>query len=479
MLKSAMSRLSQKSKLIQRVSFYTRRLRAERPTKIVVASLASLALVLQLTAGVFPFAQTTSVQAAEVNNRDNIIYSGVKDKKELLAVYDRGADTLGHKDIKQIYTQFGITRADLANTTMGSFKTDDFNGKLKSVGRKDYNVSFRTPVKVEGTNTTVYAGAFTKDNHLSWTEKALIGKRSVDGAWFAISLNCGNPVYVVPPPKPRPAPKPAAACSNVTVQTISRTSFKINANASTSNGATIKGYRYVVTQGGSTVLDRTVSTTGKSSSITYNATKVGTYTVKVTVQTSAGNKMAADCQKSFTVKAAPVTPVETPKTIEVCELATKNMIKINKDDFDGSKHSTDDSDCREEPAPNRIEVCELATNNTITINESDFDSAKHSRDDSDCRVRPVANNIEVCDLSTKNTVTIKESDFDDSEHSKNLDDCKEAPVVTPAAPAAPTELPRTGTGEMVGSLFGLGSVIASIGYYAASRRTLLGAWLGR
>ncbi len=73
--------------------------------------------------------------------------------------------------------------------------------------------------------------------------------------------------------------------------------------------------------------------------------------------------------------------------------------------------------------------------------------------------------ITVCELSTKNIITIKESDFDANKYSKNLADCKETPVTPP-------ELPHTGAGENIVAIVGLGALIASIGYYIASRRAL-------
>lgn len=74
--------------------------------------------------------------------------------------------------------------------------------------------------------------------------------------------------------------------------------------------------------------------------------------------------------------------------------------------------------------------------------------------------------ITVCELATKKIVTIKESAFDSSKHSKNLDDCKETPPVTPP------ELPKTGMGENIVAILGLGALIASAAYYIASRRAL-------
>jgi uncharacterized repeat protein (TIGR01451 family)/LPXTG-motif cell wall-anchored protein len=44
--------------------------------------------------------------------------------------------------------------------------------------------------------------------------------------------------------------------------------------------------------------------------------------------------------------------------------------------------------------------------------------------------------------------------------------------VTPVTPTVPTELPQTGASENILSLLGLGSIIAAIGYYVTSRRSL-------
>jgi uncharacterized repeat protein (TIGR01451 family)/LPXTG-motif cell wall-anchored protein len=46
------------------------------------------------------------------------------------------------------------------------------------------------------------------------------------------------------------------------------------------------------------------------------------------------------------------------------------------------------------------------------------------------------------------------------------------PVVTPVTPAVPAELPKTGNASGILSLVGLGSIVAAISYYVASRRTL-------
>ena len=434
MFKTTVQKTNQQSSLLRRVSFYWNRLRKEKVTKVVAASVASLALVLQLTAGVLPIGGDTAMAAGD----DNIVRNGVTSKADMLAVYDRNSDGAGHNDIKAIYTHFGVTRQDIANTTMGSYKSNDFNGQLKTIGRSNFTNSGRSAVKVNST-TTIYTGPFLNgDNNRPVVQKALIGKRAVDGKWFAITLDCGNLVYVDMPPKPKPPVTPAAVCTSLTITSLTRNSVKLSARASVSGGAKISAYRYVITKdGGSQVLDRSIPTTGTSSSINFTAPSDGTYTAKLTVQTSAGAKTADACTKSFTVKPAPVKEVGVKK-IEVCVLETKEMDMINEVEFDENLHSRDDSDCEE--------------------------------------VVETPRNIEVCVTETGELDTIREDEFDDSLHSMTLADCDDE---TPVTPAPVQELPRTGLGENIVSVFGLGSVIASVGYYVASRRGLLSAMLNR
>lgn len=66
------------------------------------------------------------------------------------------------------------------------------------------------------------------------------------------------------------------------------------------------------------------------------------------------------------------------------------------------------------------------------------------------------NEITVCDLKTNKLVTIDEADFDSKKHSKDLSVC--------------SELPHTGPTENIVAMIGLGALVASIGYYVASRR---------
>jgi uncharacterized repeat protein (TIGR01451 family) len=293
MFRKLVSNLAFSPALVGQLGFYARRLRKEETTRRAGLIFIALALVVQ------SFAVFTPPESANAANADNVIYSGIRNKEDLLAVYDRGSDSAGRKDIREIYTQFGITRADIANMHVGSYNTGDFNGQLKSVGRSDWGVSFRSPVQVANTNTTVFTGGFTETYGKSWPMPALIGTRSVDGAWFAITLNCGNPVYVVPPP---PVKKPVAACTSLAIISLNRTTVRLNANASTADGATITGYTYTVKNAKGALVFNQSST---AATLDYKAPTDGTYTAQVTANTSLGDRTDPNCIKAFTVSPEP------------------------------------------------------------------------------------------------------------------------------------------------------------------------------
>lgn len=184
---------------LQQTKFYWQRLRGERLTKSLAIGVAVFALVVQS----FALIQPDTAQAAVSDPNDNIIYQGAANKAELIAIYDTGRDSAGHADIKQIYSAMGITREDLLNATEGTYYTDDFNGQIKTLGRMDWKQANRQPLSIPGASTPIYTGGFLEGyNAKHYPMKALIGKRTVDGQWFAITLDCGNIVYVTPPVVP-------------------------------------------------------------------------------------------------------------------------------------------------------------------------------------------------------------------------------------------------------------------------------------
>ena len=207
-------------------------------------------------------------------------------------------------------------------------------------------------------------------------------------------------------------------CNALDVKSISRTEFRFS-TAYTVENATFKSITYTIRNAAGTVVDTINATTNSS---TYTQTQAGAYSVQATVtflvngvEKTAGGPA---CKDEFTVP-------NLPKEITVCELATKKY--------------------------------------PVTIKESEFDSSKHSKNPEDCKVAPET--IKVCVISTKETAVINKADYDETKHTTDFSKCEDTPVTPP-------ELPTTGAGENIVAIVGLGAMIASIAYYAASRRAL-------
>jgi len=213
-------------------------------------------------------------------------------------------------------------------------------------------------------------------------------------------------------------PEVKYACKSLGVTQIDRTNFRFNTSYTAEN-ATFKSVTYVIKNAAGATIATETST---STTLNYTQTTAGAYTVQATV--------------TFTVNG-----VDKTATSDACK---------------GSFKVTDEE-------PKKIKVCELATKKIIIIDEKDFDSSKYSKNLADCKEE--VKKIKVCDLTTKQIVTIDEKDYDESKYSTDLSKCEETPVTPP-------ELPKTGAGESIVAIVGLGALIASAAYYIASRRAL-------
>jgi len=321
MFRKIVSNLAFSPALVGQLGFYAKRLRKEEATRRIGLIFTVLALIIQ------SFAVFTPPESANAANGNNIIYGGFKDKNELLSLYDRNKDSAGHTDLQAIYSNFGITRQDIANASWTTFNSRDYNNTIQSVGRSTYSWQ-RDPYKIAGTSTTVYGSNLSSFDSTSWTTVhgsmyyGVVGKRAVDGQWFAIMSACGNPAFIKLPPPP---PQPAATCSALTITPINRTRFNFAASATTSNGATISGYTYVVKDDkGAVVTTKTQASSAKSNTLAYDFAKDGKYTVTVTVATSVGAKTTPTCQKPLTVSPEPRCPlnpdlVQTNPDCKPCE----------------------------------------------------------------------------------------------------------------------------------------------------------------
>lgn len=131
---------------------------------------------------------------------------------------------------------------------------------------------------------------------------------------------------------------PKAACEDLNVTPLSRTKFRFTAQANLENGAGLRAYVFTIKRNGAVVTTKTVRTNATTATLDFQTATRGSYTVNVLVKTSEGDKTNPACNGAFTVKPP------TPGKIEVCEIATGNIVEINPNQM-SDKYTTDLSKC--------------------------------------------------------------------------------------------------------------------------------------
>jgi len=356
-----------------------------------------------------------------------VVYNGTMSVDEIKDNYNK-------KDHAAVFSAFGIKKSDLDGDIRNGIVYQDgrvvVDGKTYATGAV-MAARHLGGSSISGSDTAKKVSV----SKMSDAQTAFVKFDSNGNFLWAIMKPCGNPVTATPTP-PKPKPVPAAACKSLVATPLSRTQYRLSAEATKENGATISNYTFTV----KSVDGNTVRTKEKPTASRYSYTDMpeltpGTYAASVVVTTSAGAKTAASCNASFTI--AP--PADND--IKVCDLATKKTITIKESQYDTSKHSKNFADCNEAPAV--INVCELATNKSVTIKETDFDSSKHSKNFDDCKEKETP-----CPIPGKEHLPA------DSE------DCEETPV----------QLPETGLADTFTKLLGVVSLTGASAYFLTSRR---------
>lgn len=272
-------------------------------------------------------------------------------------------------DVPKIFNALGISQQDLKGQFVNGIVWRDgrvtVGDRVVATGAMTAGRNFGgTPIA--GTN----AGVYPTSKFVTEGQTAFV-KLKADGTFdFAVIKACGNPVKATPKP---PVETPKFECVNLTAEKLSRTKYRFTAQATASGGATIEKYEFGFGDGmGITVADK---------SYTYEYKKTGTFHATVVVHVKVNGQIkkvtSPSCAENITI---------APEKIRVCELSTKQIITINKDEFDTTKHSMNLNDCKvTPPTPASIQVCELATKNVITIKDNEFDASKHSKDLNDCK----------------------------------------------------------------------------------------------
>lgn len=265
--------------------------------------------------------------------------------------------------------------------------------------------------------------------------------------------------------------KPKYTCDSLTVTKLERTKFEFKTTYS-SEHATFKGVTYVVRNAEGNEIYR-----GPNS--TYTQTTPGKYTVQayVTFTVNGEDKTvtSAKCKKEFEV-VKPKTPgVSIDKKVDGVE---HKQVAVNQEfTYQLVVRNTGETDLTNvkvtDPAPENVEFIS-ADRGTIENNSWSYTIPSLKVGES-AEFAIKAKVIKEVDGKIVNVACV-----DAPQVPGGPDDCDDATVEVPKKPVPPTpeqpevpeELPQTGLSEGLMTILGLGSIVASVSYYVASRRAL-------
>lgn len=361
----------------------------------------SLAAVLSLAIG---FA--TSVSATETRNYGDspIIRGGVMTADELKQKY-----SANERGTQAIFSHYGITATDIANSATAKIGYLYTDGTIKVDGKTVATnaVMAGRLIGVGGTKVsigdwTVYEGA----ERITQTFSVYVFNDQNGNFKAAIARICGNPITATP------VKKPVYSCDALSANKISRLEYEFTTQANAADGAIIESYNYDFGDGTKTAGGATIRHTYKKAG-TYNVTTTLKVKVDGTTKDVTGN-----CKTTITIE---------PEPIKVCDLTSKTIITINKDDFDATKHTEDMAECED---------------------------------------------IYVCVIDSKKTVTITKREFEDNKqlYTTDMSVCAPKPKPEPEKPTPPIVLPETGIADILSGGVGAGAMTLASYYYYASRR---------
>ncbi|HEY2003599.1 MAG TPA: PKD domain-containing protein [Candidatus Saccharimonadia bacterium] len=196
MFTKIVSQLSLSPSAAAQLTFYARRLAAERVTRTFSAIAAVLIVGLQFATIAAP---PTPVNAASPSD---IIYGGFVSKDDLLNRFD------GSSELQNLYDYFGISRQDIVSSKQIQVNSTDRS--LQSLGRVQHNSSDKQITVGSHTYWAHYLYVFDTGANIKTGSyyDVLQGYSSKYHSYFAIMFRCGNLIFKTLPPTPTPPPPP-------------------------------------------------------------------------------------------------------------------------------------------------------------------------------------------------------------------------------------------------------------------------------
>lgn len=304
MFKKLVSSLPYSPSTIDQVNFYAKRLKKEESIRKLGLFFVVLSMVIQMIAVNFP-----AERSLAASNND-VINGGVNTIGELKAKYN------AHADVKALYNRFGINSSDLdANSAKNesfAFKEQGASG-TRTVGRINF-------ASTKDHNLGSFAGStFYSRSASEWSGSSPAYSfgvhKGTDNNYYKVWVlkDCGNIAYnrvespskptPIPSPKPTPSPSPSPSPTPITpaVSCVRLTADKTTGKKSITvrfNGEYAANQSYLVNGLTFDFGDGTVTRhNGPLIDHTYvnNGTQPKTFTAKLTVNSTQGDKTAASC----------------------------------------------------------------------------------------------------------------------------------------------------------------------------------------
>lgn len=196
--------------LVNQLSFYHKRMSAEKSIRRIGLIFISFAFLIQFFAVISPPVETS---AASPND---LVNGGFQNASQAAA--DCNSNLQGYRDILDNY---GITCSMVASAQTISINSRQWNGQLYSMGRQpgsDYGKSLpgETPINING--TILYARyLWGWDSPGTSSTYQALNVTTPGGQTFLLLYNCGNITSVgfpqpIPKPTPPTPPKPIVNC---------------------------------------------------------------------------------------------------------------------------------------------------------------------------------------------------------------------------------------------------------------------------
>lgn len=379
---------------------------------------------------------------------NSIIYCGAMTPAEFTQKYNQNP----HGDLQQIYNHYGIDPTTINSAKEGVANADGtivVDGRtvatgVTSMGRQVLNPGSDRAVVING--KTYY-----ERQKLAFTMQVYVFFDGNGKFIAAIAKACGNPIFGTA------TPPPAIACQALQVAEISRDQRKFTATTSQpTGGATATGYTFDF--GDST----TANTTSASTTHTYK--EAGTYTAKVIVHTTIGDKTGTQCEAKVVINEQPAAACEglnatlsdrTHYTLTASASTTNATVSTYHYVITDASGKT---------------VVDQSTNATTL--SGDLQPGTYT-----AKVTAVTSLGDRTGDNCTASFTVEQAPCTipgKEQYPAGSPECKETPP-----PATPPTMPQTGMGSGLSAILGLGSLVTASTYYIASRRHLFDAFLNR